>query len=169
MHKSLGATLTSLRRMAGYTQVQVTRLLAERGYEIQSAGISKWEKDLTMPNAAQFLALCQIYGVTDVLGTFTDSGASSNLNEEGRRLVANYVRVLEASGLYAETKPSAARTLPLYDLAVSAGTGQFLDGESYELIDSYDAPRRAVAEARRCPADDARRLRRRSVRRWCVG
>lgn len=58
MHKSLGATLTSLRRMAGYTQVQVTRLLAERGYEIQSAGISKWEKDLTMPNAAQFLALC---------------------------------------------------------------------------------------------------------------
>lgn len=143
MHKSLGATLTSLRRMAGYTQVQVTRLLAERGYEIQSAGISKWEKDLTMPNAAQFLALCQIYGVTDVLGTFTDSGASSNLNEEGRRLVANYVRVLEASGLYAETKPSAARTLPLYDLAVSAGTGQFLDGESYELIDSYDAPRRA--------------------------
>lgn len=143
MHKSLGATLTSLRRMAGYTQVQVTRLLAERGYEIQSAGISKWEKDLTMPNAAQFLALCQIYGVTDVLGTFTDSGASSNLNDEGRRLVANYVRVLEASGLYAETKPSAARTLPLYDLAVSAGTGQFLDGESYELIDSYDAPRRA--------------------------
>lgn len=107
MHKSLGATLTSLRRMAGYTQVQVTRLLAERGYEIQSAGISKWEKDLTMPNAAQFLALCQIYGVTDVLGTFTDSGASSNLNEEGRRLVANYVRVLEASGC--TPRPSPAR------------------------------------------------------------
>ena len=29
--------------------------------------ISKWEKGQTMPNAAQFLALCRIYRVRDVL------------------------------------------------------------------------------------------------------
>ena len=27
------------------------------------------------------------------------------------------------------------RTLPLYSLAVSAGTGQFLDGENYEMVE----------------------------------
>lgn len=140
MHKSLGETLTRLRRDCGYTQSQVAVLLAEKGFEIRPAGISKWEKDMTMPNAAQFLALCEIYSVTDVMGTFTDRGETSGLNEAGRRLVSEYVRVLSASGLYSK---ASSRTLPLYDLAASAGTGQFLDGESYSMIDASDAPERA--------------------------
>ena len=64
---SLGTILNKLRRDMKYTQAQVTELLARYGYEIQPAGISKWEKDLTVPNAGQFLALCKIYGVTDVM------------------------------------------------------------------------------------------------------
>ena len=59
--KSLGTILTSLRREAGLTQPRVSELLAAEGVEIRPAGISKWEKDMTMPNAAQFLALCGIY------------------------------------------------------------------------------------------------------------
>ena len=140
--KSLGTILTRLRRDSGYTQIRVTELLAERGFEIQPAAVSKWEKDMTMPNAAQFLALCEIYNVTDVMSTFTGHGLTSQLNEDGRRLVSEYIRVLAASGLY--SKPSrGAHSLPLYDLAASAGTGQFLDGESYVLIDASDAPDRA--------------------------
>ncbi len=140
VNKSLGATLTKLRRTSGYTQSRVAELLAEKGFEIQPAGVSKWEKDMTMPNAAQFLALCEIYDVTDVMGTFTRRGVTSRLNEDGRRLVNEYIHVLEASGLY--SGPERA-TLPLYDLAASAGTGQFLDGESYVPIDASDAPDRA--------------------------
>ena len=91
MTDSLGTILNRLRRDIKYTQAQVTELLARYGYEIQPAGISKWEKDLTVPNAGQF----------------------------------------------------EVQAIPLYDLAASAGTGQFLDGESYKLIDAADAPRRA--------------------------
>ena len=138
--KSLGATLHQLRREAGLTQSRVCEKLAERGFEIQNAAVSKWEKDMTMPNAAQFLALCEIYSVTDVMGTFTGRGETAGLNEAGRKLVSEYVRVLSASGLYSKND---SRKLPLYDLAASAGTGQFLDGESYSLIDASDAPDRA--------------------------
>ena len=99
MKKSLGATLHQLRREAGLTQSRVCEKLAERGFEIQNAAVSKWEKDMTMPNAAQFLALCEIYSVTDVMGTFTGRGETAGLNEAGRKLVSEYVRVLSASGL----------------------------------------------------------------------
>lgn len=140
---SLGTILNRLRRDMKYTQAQVTELLARYGYEIQPAGISKWEKDLTVPNAGQFLALCKIYGVTDVMGTFTGEGPTAQLNEAGRRLVTDYIRVLVESGLYSKAEPREVQAIPLYDLAASAGTGQFLDGESYKLIDAADAPRRA--------------------------
>ena len=63
-----------------------------------------------MPNAAQFLALCAIYGVTDVMATFTGAGGSlAGLNAEGRRLVSDYIRVLLASRLYAEALYLIAR------------------------------------------------------------
>lgn len=136
--KSLGEILAALRREAGYTQPQVSELLAAEGVEILTAGISKWEKGLTQPNAAQFLTLCRIYGVNDVMGVFTDSpGPTKRLNAEGRRLVSDYIRVLVASGLYAaEQENEKPRLLPLYTLAASAGTGQFLDGGDYELVEA---------------------------------
>jgi transcriptional regulator with XRE-family HTH domain len=134
--KSLGEILSALRREAGYTQPQVSELLAAEGVEIRTAGISKWEKGLTQPNAAQFLVLCKLYGVSDVMGVFTGSpGPTKGLNAEGRRLVADYIRVLLASGLYAAVpEEPGERLLPLYSLAASAGTGQFLDGEDFELV-----------------------------------
>ena len=146
LKKSLGEILTALRRESGLTQPQVSELLAAEGIDIKPAGISKWEKDMTLPNAVQFLALCGIYGVIDVMSTFTGSGGSTaGLNSEGRRLVADYIRVLLASGLYAETEApeKSGRVLPLYTLAASAGTGQFLDGDDCEPIDASAAPEEA--------------------------
>ena len=141
VNKSLGEILSALRREAGYTQPQVSGLLAGEGFVIQTAGISKWEKGLTLPNAAQFLAICKIYGVTDVMAVFTDAPhPAKQLNAEGRRLIADYTRVLIASGLYAEEpEREAPRLLPLYSLAASAGTGQFLDGEDFEMVTAGSA------------------------------
>ena len=45
----------------------------------------------------------------------------AGLNAEGRRLVSDYIRVLLASGLYAEAEETECRVLPLYTLAASAG------------------------------------------------
>lgn len=144
MNNSLGAILNSLRREAGFTQPQVAGFLTERGLDIKTAGISKWEKDMTTPNALQFLALCEIYGVSDVMGVFTGApGRLAGLNAEGRRLVDDYIRVLIASGLYAEPVESKGRILPLFTLAASAGTGQFLDDDNSEPIDAAGAPETA--------------------------
>lgn len=130
--KSLGETLNALRRQSGYTQPRVSELLREKGIDIQPAGISKWEKGQTQPSAGQFLALCAIYGVTDVLAEFTDAPTPmSRLSAEGRRLVGDYIRVLDRSGLYARPR-DCGRVLPLYNLAASAGTGQLLDGDDFE-------------------------------------
>ena len=136
MKKSLGETLCTLRKIAGLTQPQVSELLAEQGVDIQPAGISKWEKGQTQPSASQFLALCGIYVVSDVMGEFTDTPTPmSRLSGEGKRLVADYIRVLDKSGLYpAAQRLTELRTLPLYALAASAGTGQLLDGDGYDLV-----------------------------------
>lgn len=143
MTDSLGTILNRLRRDIKYTQAQVTELLARYGYEIQPAGISKWEKDLTVPNAGQFLALCKIYGRHRCDGNIYRRRPDGPAQRGRRRLVTDYIRVLVESGLYSKAEPREVQAIPLYDLAASAGTGQFLDGESYKLIDAADAPRRA--------------------------
>ena len=52
----------------------------------------------------------------------------------GRRRALEYIALLRESKRFAAApEPAVLRSLPLYSLAVSAGTGQFLDGESYEM------------------------------------
>ena len=52
-------------------------------------------------------------------------------------MALDYVQLLRDSGRYADrtAEPVYLRSLPLYSLAVSAGTGQFLDGEDYEMVE----------------------------------
>ena len=52
-------------------------------------------------------------------------------------MALDYVQLLRDSGRYANRReePAYIRSLPLYSLAVSAGTGQFLDGEDYEMVE----------------------------------
>ncbi|NCB51473.1 MAG: helix-turn-helix domain-containing protein [Clostridia bacterium] len=121
LNKSLGEILSSLRRESGYTQPQVSQLLGGEGIDIQTAGISKWEKGLTLPNAAQFLALCKIYGVTDVMDTFTGCPhPAKKLNAEGRRLITDYTRVLIASGLYDAEPEKDKACLPPIEIATES-------------------------------------------------
>ena len=53
-------------------------------------------------------------------------------------MAMEYIQLLRDSGRYRKKAPvheEHHRLLPLYSLAVSAGTGQFLDGEDYEMTD----------------------------------
>ena len=52
------------------------------------------------------------------------------ISENSRTLIA---LLRESKRFAAAPEVPALRSLPLYSLAVSAGTGQFLDGESYEM------------------------------------
>ena len=83
--------------------------------------------------------------IEDIGGLFSVSadGILAGLDREGRRLALEYIRLLRESGRYSVERPrimpssraANIRTLPLYSLAVSAGTGQFLDGEDYEMVE----------------------------------
>ena len=116
MYKTFGETIASLRRAHGMRQQTLADALAEAGVPVSNQAVSKWENDATLPNAQQFLTLCRV------------------LNAEGRRRALEYIALLRESKRFAAApEPAVLRSLPLYSLAVSAGTGQFLDGESYEM------------------------------------
>ncbi len=142
MSTMIGGILTSLRKEKGLSQKELAQRLRKRGMDITNQGISKWENGLTQPNASQFLVLCDELGVHDIAAIFLggdENGPLAGLNAEGRQKVNEYAELLRLSGHYApsaEVTPiNLLRTLPLYSIAVSAGTGQFLDSSDYDLVE----------------------------------
>lgn len=61
--------------------------LDELGFGVTNQAVSKWEKGATLPNARQFLAICDVLGIEDIRGTFSGTGGEllAGLNREGAR------------------------------------------------------------------------------------
>jgi repressor LexA len=134
MTDNLGEKLSALRRGLGLSQRELAARLELLGVSVTNQAVSKWEKGLTQPSAEQFLALCRALEVESISMTFLggESGITHGLNAEGARRVREYADVLRASGMFSPREPAIKkRILPLYSLAVSAGTGQFLDSSDY--------------------------------------
>lgn len=138
----LGEIIAARRRELGLNQAQLAARLTGMGQPVSNQAVSKWENGSTLPNARQFLAVCQALDIDDIKGEFSVGGDGflAGLDREGRRRALDYVQLLRESGRYAaRLAPGRAaprrRSLPLYALAVSAGTGQFLDGEDYEMVE----------------------------------
>ena len=139
MHKSIGEILNTCRRNLGLSQSELALRLVNEGIDVTNQAISKWENGNTLPNAKQFLALCRALEIDDIGGQFlggASGGLLSGLDSLGRRKALEYIDLLRDSGRYS-IKPEKIRirSLPLYSLAVSAGTGQFLDSEDYEMTE----------------------------------
>lgn len=143
--KSLGEILADNRKKAGFTQVAVAKALTDAGNTIQNKSIYAWEKNLATPNAKQLFFLCKMYGITDIYSTFIEPNPDnplSKLNEAGREKVLDFIKILEMTDEYRLSDvpdnvidfPVKERELPLYLLAASAGTGEYLDSESHEMV-----------------------------------
>lgn len=138
-----GEILAQCRKQKGLNQAELAEKLTALGCEVSNQAVSKWEKDMTLPSARQFLTLCDVLEIEDIRGEFSEgqAGLLRGLNPEGRRHALDYIQLLRESGRYAvqprlrELRTLPKRSLPLYSLAVSAGTGQFLDGEDYEMVE----------------------------------
>ena len=136
-----GEILAQCRKQRGLNQAELAEKLTALGCEVSNQAVSKWEKDMTLPSARQFLTLCDVLEIEDIRGEFSGgrAGLLSGLNPEGRRRAQEYIQLLRESGRFALRPPlrevEPLRRLPLYSLAVSAGTGQFLDGEDYEMVE----------------------------------
>lgn len=153
----IGDTLAQLRREAGLSQGEAAAYLTDSGCPCTQKSVSKWERGVNLPNAEQLLLLCRLYGVRDVLHRFFGlPDELSRLNALGRGRVAEYIRLLAGDEAFAETAAPLrrrSRTIPLYELPVSAGTGQFLDSSDYRLLELTEADPQGADYAVRISGD----------------
>lgn len=139
--KTFGQILTNYRKAAGLTQIDVAGELTRRGMKVNSGAVCTWEKDTVTPDAKQFLALCEILGIHNIYNEFIGYDPEdpfAKLNSEGVSIVLKIIHILEKSGEYTKEENRTIikpRVLPFYDLPVSAGTGNFLDGEDYTYVE----------------------------------
>ena len=138
MYRDIGEILSEKRKALGLSQAELAVRLEGEGVSVTNQAISKWENGMTLPNARQFLALCRTLCIEDIAGEFCGSGGGvlEGLSQAGRRKAMEYIGLLHDSGRYTlRDEPERLRRLPLYSLAVSAGTGQLLDSEDYEMTE----------------------------------
>jgi len=146
MYNSIGATLSELRKSKKLMQKDVAAKLSARGFKTAAKTIYNWEKDLAQPGIPQFLALCELYEVDDVLWRFAGihKGIYAGLNQAGRQKAREFIDLLFHVGHYRDdpetvestTENESPRLLRLYDIPVSAGAGNFLDESGYEMIEA---------------------------------
>ncbi len=141
----LGSRLSLARREKKIRQGQFVRQLEAYGISLSPSSYSCWETGARVPNAYQLLALCRALDIEDISGYFLEGAARGmgpeSLNDEGRALVEQYIRLLKKSGDYDRDPGEAPDEAPdnivefdLYLQAASAGTGQFLDSDVHDRI-----------------------------------
>jgi len=151
MKNSIGAVLSKLRKDKKLMQKDVAANLSDLGFKVGAKTIYNWEKGLANPGIPHFLALCDMLDVDDVLWQFAgvSRGPYAGLNADGRQKAREFIDLLLQVDMYKEgferrhspVKPAdidagdSPRVLRLYDIPVSAGTGNFLDDSSYEEIE----------------------------------
>lgn len=153
----LSTILAKLRKEAKLTQKGVAEYISGFGNEITLKAVSKWEQGAVLPDAKQFLLLCRLYGVRDILHTFFGEAVSDpfeSLNASGRIFASEIIELVAASPKYhSESRAGKIRRIPLYELPVSAGTGEFVDGDYYDMIEVDTTVSEAAAMAIRISGD----------------
>lgn len=144
----LGNKLTQARREKKLSQKELAARLSFYGISLSSGAISKWEKGDALPNAIQLFALCHILQITDPLAYFTGSipeapDYSPELNAQGLHMLRTLKDILISSGKYSSKTTrrttAMAELIEMRDMRISinrasAGTGNFLDDDQFEMM-----------------------------------
>lgn len=138
MLKNFGDIICSFRKKKGISQREFATLLGKHGVKVTNQAVSKWESGASLPNAIQFLIICETLDIVDIGGAFGSKSYDflHGLNEDGRRLVLEYANMLCNSGLYDDLgicapRGTKIRTLPVYDLEAVVGKDRLLDLPDY--------------------------------------
>lgn len=67
---NLGKKLLEVRETAKISRAQLVELLKEKGFDVKTYTISKWETGVSKPTVEVFLAICDICRVMDIRQTF---------------------------------------------------------------------------------------------------
>ena len=162
MNIQLGVTLSELRKGKKLMQKELAAKMSAYGFDVKAKTIYNWEKGLSQPSIPHFIALCDILDVDDVLWRFAGipKGPYAGLNRSGRQKARDFINLLfqidayrnfavvgDSSVAFGDPEAGAGevtedesneppRLLRLYDIPVSAGTGNFLDDSSYQMIEA---------------------------------
>ena len=140
MEKKIGITLATYRKDKKMSQIELADKLRHYSINVSNAAISAWEKDISLPNTHQFLALCKILGITDIYNEFIGFNPDdplAKLNDEGKAKALEYIGLLLLSEQFQKKEASIIpfrRPIKWSILSASAGTGEFLDDENFEII-----------------------------------
>jgi transcriptional regulator with XRE-family HTH domain len=69
---NLGKKLLEVRETAKLSRTQLVELLKDKGFDVKTYTISKWETGVSKPTIEAFLAICDICRVMDIRQTFAD-------------------------------------------------------------------------------------------------
>lgn len=133
----IGARIDEARRKAGLSLADFSELLKQYGVTMSPSGINKWAKGSALPNAYQLVAVCHALDL-DVDVAYFCGNHIPVLNDAGLSKVREYRDDLIASGKY-KPQPKVVNIIkyiemPVSSLAVSAGTGAFLDEGNFETV-----------------------------------
>lgn len=176
MNISLGATIAMLRKDKKMMQKSLAAQLSNYGFTVAPKTIYNWEKGLSQPSIPHFLALCDILDVDDVLWQFAgiDKGPYAGLNRDGRRKAREFIDLLHHIDMFTgqgeaianniitiadrirldeDDEDAKPRLVRLFNIPVSAGTGNFLDDSGWEEIEAPSYVPIAVDYALRLTGD----------------
>lgn len=125
---------------ARLTQADVSKFFSRLGYSVKPYAISSWETGKHKPDLEQFAVLCKAYKADPMYlltgkNFHNQESLLDGLNKKGRTHALNYLNLLKSDPVFTEEPEIRQfRTIRLYDLPVSAGTGMYLDSDNYEEI-----------------------------------
>ena len=149
-----GAILAKLRKEKKYSQPDVAKYINRHSDKLYTHRmVSHWENGVSLPPVEQFLLMCEMYGVTDIQKTFrgvnTDIPNYYKLNPLGRNRADEYISMLLYNPTFRSDDNSIVseprrKYLNLYDSPAAAGTGIFLDSETFvEILVDETVPENA--------------------------
>ncbi len=139
---SIGPIIAKYRKEKHLTQPELSELLLKESIEVTDKALSSWESGRIEPGINQFFSLCKILGIKDIYeDVFGNNPYNplSRLNDLGKDRAYEYIDMLASNEKFAKqvvSDPKSRRTIKLYTLGVSAGTGNFLDDENFEEIET---------------------------------
>ena len=141
---AIGPIITKYRKDMHLTQSELSELLKKEGIDVSDKCLYSWESGRTEPGVKQLFTLCKVLGIKDIYEEIfgvNPYNPLNRLNEEGKERASEYVDMLAANEKYAKNNApvieiSTVRTIRLYELGVSAGTGNFMDNEAFEEIET---------------------------------
>lgn len=110
--KDFGLIMRELRRVSGLSQKEVADRISALGIPVNNAHVSRWESGTNLPSIEQFIGICSLFHITNVLDVF-DSG----------RFSERFIQGLSSDGIQRLTE---FRELLLHNEPYSTNPGVFV-------------------------------------------